>query len=320
MIKLSIIIPIYNAEAYIARCLDSVYNQGVAEEGFEVLAINDGTPDGSMEIVGSYAAQHANLTIINKVNGGVSSARNKGIESAQGEFVLFLDADDELIEGSLQKLYLYLCQHHTMDMLVTRQMRSNNGREHLVAAPSLVEHRSYSGIEAYRSRYVRIDAGGGVCRTDFLRRYHLYFSEGVRNAEDTIFFGLFQVYAESIVYYDLPLYRIYELDGSASRCSSERLGRSLIVTMRAVAKIKEALDVSAERRGIFDYVVYQLLSNTTACFACSKQLSYRQLRNEVDLKKLLPLDTRQMHLMRRQARLMNFSYPLFYLLSKIKNS
>ena len=317
---ISIIIPAYNAELFIARCLSSVYTTSLPNHCFEVIVVNDGSIDNTYSILQQYCEKHFNLKVINQPNGGVSVARNKGIRASNGDYVLFLDADDELIEGALAEVYAFLSEHESVDMLVTRQIRSNGKRRWLLKAPSLEKNKQYSGLEAYQSGYIRTNAGGGICRTVFLREHELFFPEGVKNAEDTVFFGKLEVYAHSIVFYDLPLYLINVVEGSASRHEDyTKLGKSLISTLNSVAEIKVSINRSREHKAIFDYVVYQLMANTIAAFVSSKELSFRQFMNYVHGMELLPLDTDNMCLMRQNARFMNFSVPLFYLVSWIKH-
>ena len=99
MPKFSIIIPVYNVEKYIKKCLDSVFNQTYKD--FEVIVVNDGTKDNSMDIVKEY-----DVKIINQRNGGLSSARNKGVEKAKGEYIIFLDSDDYWENELLEKISL----------------------------------------------------------------------------------------------------------------------------------------------------------------------------------------------------------------------
>ena len=106
--KLSIIIPVYKVEKYIARCLDSIFNQKVDDSLIEVIVVNDGTPDNSMQIVNSYVAMHRNLTIINQENQGLSVARNVGLAKATGDYVWFVDSDDWLTEESLSIVLNYI--------------------------------------------------------------------------------------------------------------------------------------------------------------------------------------------------------------------
>lgn len=316
---LSIIIPAYNAEKYIDRCMSSVYKDAPSLDDFELVVVNDGSKDQTSEIFKGYCGRYKNITLIDKENEGVSVARNVGIRTAKGDYVLFLDVDDELTDGSLAKLCAYLSEHEPMDMLVTRQIRNNGTREWMKGEPPLEEHKRYSGVEAHRLHYVRTNAGGGICHRAFLLENDLFFPAGVRNAEDTVFFGQLQVYAQSIVYFNLPLYLIHEITGSASRgVDYTKLAKSHVITMRSVAEVKRSLKGTREQKAIFDYVVYQLLSNTIQEFAASKELTYGQFKKDVAIEKLLPMDTQYMYNMKSNARLMNFSVPLFYFLAWVK--
>ncbi len=101
---LSIIIPLYNCEKYIAQCLDSIFRQEMKESEFEVIIVDDGSKDNSYAIVSEYAKNHDNIRIIKQENQGVACARNNGVEKAQGDYITFVDADDMLVDGSLCEL------------------------------------------------------------------------------------------------------------------------------------------------------------------------------------------------------------------------
>lgn len=101
MIKISIIIPVYNAEKYLKKCIDSVINQNV--ESKEIILVNDGSIDNSQEIIDEYVAKYPDMIkAIKQENAGQAVARNVGIENASGEFLAFLDSDDYLEENSYQ--------------------------------------------------------------------------------------------------------------------------------------------------------------------------------------------------------------------------
>lgn len=104
--KLSIIIPVYNAEKYLYECLSSIMNS-VTDE-IEVIVINDGSTDGSENVYRNWNINKDNIIYIEKENGGVSEARNKGIEVAKGEYVLFLDADDKLFNNWKELIDKYM--------------------------------------------------------------------------------------------------------------------------------------------------------------------------------------------------------------------
>jgi len=94
--KLSIVVPIYNVEKYLPRCVDSILSalKDVDSSHYEILLVNDGTPDGSLEISKEFSKKHPNIITIDKKNGGVSDARNFGIERATGQYITFIDSDD----------------------------------------------------------------------------------------------------------------------------------------------------------------------------------------------------------------------------------
>jgi glycosyltransferase involved in cell wall biosynthesis len=104
MIELSIIIPVYNVEKYVHTCLESIFKQGLDDASFEVILVNDGSTDHSMEMIEDIISQHRNITVINQENQGLSVARNNGIAAAKGEYILMPDSDDLLIENSLKPL------------------------------------------------------------------------------------------------------------------------------------------------------------------------------------------------------------------------
>lgn len=98
-LKISIIIPVYRAANTIERAVESIYRQGLDDGTFEVLLVNDGSPDDSLDVCNALADRHKSVRVINKPNGGVASARNKGLDEAQGEWIAFLDDDDYLLDN-----------------------------------------------------------------------------------------------------------------------------------------------------------------------------------------------------------------------------
>lgn len=102
-LSVSIIIPVYNVEKYVAKCLDSIIENN-AFSG-QVICVNDGSTDGSLEILNQYVAKYPNLEILSQPNAGLSEARNTGLRAAKGEYVMFIDSDDWVVSGSLAELF-----------------------------------------------------------------------------------------------------------------------------------------------------------------------------------------------------------------------
>ena len=103
MIKLSIIIPVYNVEQYLEKCINSLINQTLKE--LEFIFVNDGTPDNSVDIIKKYQKIDKRIKLLEKTNGGQASARNLGLKHAKGEYIAFLDSDDYVSENMYQTLY-----------------------------------------------------------------------------------------------------------------------------------------------------------------------------------------------------------------------
>ncbi|MBR6883472.1 MAG: glycosyltransferase [Bacteroidales bacterium] len=104
---ISFIVPVYNACQTLRRCVDSLRNQGLTEEDYEIILVNDGSTDGSGALCEDLSAGHLNTRILTQKNGGLSVARNAGIQMARGEYICFVDADDCLIPGGIRPLLAY---------------------------------------------------------------------------------------------------------------------------------------------------------------------------------------------------------------------
>lgn len=103
-LKLSIIVPIYKVEQYLAKCVESLLNQDLSSEDYEIILVDDGSPDRCGKICDEYAAIFSNIRVVHRANGGLSAARNSGIETSKGQFIQFVDSDDYLEPNVLKNL------------------------------------------------------------------------------------------------------------------------------------------------------------------------------------------------------------------------
>lgn len=133
--KISVIIPVYNTEQYLAECLDSVINQTLKE--IEIIIVNDNSPDNSMSIIRQYAERNSNIIVIDKpMNEGVGKARNDGIAAATGEFVCFMDSDDLYSnEMVLEKLYNAAKENKVKVVAGRKENLYNDGKVELLSNP-----------------------------------------------------------------------------------------------------------------------------------------------------------------------------------------
>ena len=110
-VKISVIIPVYNVEAYLKECLDSFLNQELKE--IEVICVNDGSTDNSLNVLKEYQQKDSRVIVINQENKGQGEARNVGIDASRGEYLFFADPDDYIEENSLSKLYSYARENNS---------------------------------------------------------------------------------------------------------------------------------------------------------------------------------------------------------------
>ena len=116
MVKLSIIVPIYGVEQYLRKCIDSLLDQDIPSSEYEIILVDDGGHDNCPQICDEYAAAHKNIRVAHRENGGLSAARDSGIEVAQGEYVMFIDSDD-YIEPNVLKGLLEQVERENLDVL-----------------------------------------------------------------------------------------------------------------------------------------------------------------------------------------------------------
>ena len=123
MPKISVIIPVYNVEKYLGQCLDSVVNQTFKD--IEIICIDDGSTDSSLDILKKYAQIDSRIIIINSENNGVSEARNKGIERAKGDYIYFIDGDDYIDQQCLEckETGQYRKEEHVLKSLLVNNFK-----------------------------------------------------------------------------------------------------------------------------------------------------------------------------------------------------
>ena len=185
-IKLSIIVPVYNVENYIRDCFNSIFRQKLNDEDFEVVIINDGTEDNSMTVIADFISQHHNIIIVNQDNQGSSVAWNKGIAIAHGEYILFVDADDLLIERRL-KLLLEKAVETKADIVVPEFIEVDD-KELTESKISLLtnSHHPLSFQKTTGTEMFLMDLHPSECfvwrklyKKDFLIQNHLSFVPGI---------------------------------------------------------------------------------------------------------------------------------------------
>ena len=231
---LSLIVPVYNAEKYIPECLDSLLRQDLPLNEYEILCVNDGSKDGSLAVLRDYEARYSNVRVIDKENGGVTTARNAGLEAAQGDFIWFIDADDLIKENILAQLKAMMPEtgcdrivfggYEFTDALTEKEMEQSRKQQ-------LSTNTSWYDAVVWRS----------LLRREFLQQHNLYFRyPELTHGEDGLFMyevtlaNPVTIETEEVLYF----YRIHS--GSADTgVSVESLRRKLRSHIRITQILQE---------------------------------------------------------------------------------
>lgn len=203
--KLSIIIPVYNVEAYLLECLDSVYNQSL--EDCEVIAVNDGATDSSRQLLATYQLHHPELIIIDQENKGLSGARNTGMKHAKGDYLYFLDSDDYMLPNAIKtiKEAIQTSNAEVIGFNATKNATS-------LYIPSFnVDNVNKTGIDYFvdfykmNGNYPSINVPVYVYESLFLNNINIIFKEGLYHED--ILFSIFVLYkANKVNAFNFPIF------------------------------------------------------------------------------------------------------------------
>lgn len=256
--KLSIIIPVYNVAPYIAKCLESVYLQDVDKGDYEIIIVNDGSTDNSLSIVRKTIADWENVKLINQANGGLSCARNSGLDCAIGDYVWFIDSDDWIESDSLRRI---LGQLNDLDIM----MLEFSNVIHSVKYPNSyrIEHSGvlYKGIDILKQRNPQCAVQFYILNRAFLNLHHLKFKVGIYH-EDSLFTPIALYYAQKIVFDDIPVYCYLHREGSIMHSyNTMKHCTSLIVVIKELNRF-----VSSEVEDGAKILLYNRIASVTGGF------------------------------------------------------
>lgn len=231
--KISIIIPVYNVEKYLARCLHSVLKQTL--EDIEIILINDGSNDDSLKICNEFKNKDSRIKVINKLNEGVSVARNVGIEEARGKYILFIDSDDWVDEKICEVLYenierynsdLSMCnivleendKKINVKMNIDNYYLNKNQIKYEVILP-LIENEQYNGYHeeaSFRGPVARL------FKHDILINNNVRFKKDLSIGEDFIFNIEYMKYIETLTISEEYMYHYRKYSESTMRKYNEK--------------------------------------------------------------------------------------------------
>lgn len=191
-VKLSVIVPVYNVAPYLRDCLESLVSQGFSEGEYEVIVVDDGSTDNSLEIIQEYADKHSCIKCIHQENAGVSAARNTALDHATGEYVTFVDGDDFVITGALRKM-CDEARRSNADTLVYDFVKVDENAH--------FKNVQDDGIIRFTNNQTGIAKSTAIVWNSFYKRNILLqnglrFPEGMKYAEDTFFSAVVSMFVD----------------------------------------------------------------------------------------------------------------------------
>ncbi|MHA8106359.1 glycosyltransferase [Aquirufa sp. 5-AUSEE-100C1] len=311
MPRITIIVPVYMVENYIQKCLESIFEQQVELSFFEVLVVNDGTNDNSMQIVHKFAEKYSNLLVIEQENQGLSVARNSGLDRAKGEYIWFVDSDDTILPDALSYIASEINQNDKIDVFATvlQTCREDNGKMDLEYKPNL----SVTSGKDYM--FKNNNANCAACpryifKKKFLIENELRFMPGVFHEDGEFCFRMLYL-ADSLLILPRPIY-CYLLRSSGSITSSRTMKMNY-----DLIRIYEALEkFAAQNQNSSDYWLFKAKIFTclkdTICFSRNEIFTNDFSEFYDQNKKLITNKAREIALRPNQVGCMNFFMGMQY--------
>lgn len=246
---ISIIIPVFNTCDYLRSCLDSILSQSFSD--FECILIDDGSIDNSGVICDEYALKDLRIKVFHKENGGVSTARNLGLEIARGEWVYFVDSDDQILPGGLQTMVD--CISDDVDIVLAGYQQFDEDGNVIYEIDDRIitlldKRESLSTLYERHGKYYKWLTFGCIrlLRNKIIQKYSLRFDEGIRNKEDTLFLTQYICRSNGITRFTTtPVYRYNQRSDSAMGTWRRGFDYKYIDSLYALIKMKR------EIRGVF---------------------------------------------------------------------
>ncbi|MCR5230964.1 MAG: glycosyltransferase [Solobacterium sp.] len=215
MTKVTIIVPVYNAEAAVGKCIESILGQEF--EDFELLLMDDGSRDGSPAILDFYAQKDSRVKVVHKSNSGVSDTRNMGLDMAQGEYIQFLDADDWMTPDST-KMLVRTADDNNADLVVAdfyRVVGKNVSRKGSILTDRPLNRQEYAEwLKESPADYYYGVIWNKLFRRSIIEEHHLRFDRKMTFCEDFIFNLEYVLHCSVIMPLQVPVYYYVKTDGS----------------------------------------------------------------------------------------------------------
>ncbi len=303
-IKLSIVIPVYNVERYIAQCLDSLLQQDLEEDSYEVILVDDGSTDGSAAVCNDYVKRYPDVFhLISQPNGGVSSARNTGLRAAKGEFVTFVDSDDWVARGGYRYIFDSIDSDKSDKVLfysvtLDKIELSKHSYDGYKVKPATRPIIYTTGLAFLEERY-NFSVCNVLWRRSFLLSHNLFFEQGLVIGEDVFYNVKVDLQNPRITIVPTVIYMYMVREGSAvnNLSSEDHLRRAINGYMRIAERVCALADDYAESKPrIARTLREKVVGGSVALPMTSRILSsrltvkeFKHLRNKLQTLGVLPL-------------------------------
>lgn len=265
--KLSIIVPMYKVAAYVTRCIESLENQDIDKNDYEIICINDGSPDNCKELVEELQKNYTNIVLINQENQGVSMARNNGIALAKGKYILPIDPDDYVLPQTLGKL-IARADNQELDVLYLGfEIFNAEGTSSWQTDYSVQEGTIYSGVEGYfaaRGKAVNDpDRSWAILyRRDLLNKFQITYPKNVPYLEDGLFLAKVFAVAQKVGFSNHKFYQRTTRMGSATNSKlfySEFANQGFIYAIVDIFDFSERNNLNSEQKLIINHVAAKFI-------------------------------------------------------------
>ncbi len=254
---ISIIVPVYNVEKYIRRCLDSLINQ--TYKNLEIILVDDGSPDNSGAVCDEYAKLDSRIKVIHKENGGVSSARNVGLDNVSGEYVGFIDSDDYVALDMYEVLYNNLAANDADISMGIYALENDKGE--FIPHYNIPVTQMFDKAQTVAQMLKQVKYTCSLCDKIFSKKLieSTRFDEGISHNEDLVFVYQLMKNSRKAVYTSKPMYYYCNNEQSASRVKFSDKNTTMLKAQNFVLE-----DIKANMPEIYDVALTEYVK--TAIF------------------------------------------------------
>ncbi|MBO5181549.1 MAG: glycosyltransferase [Paraprevotella sp.] len=256
---LSIIIPAYNVEAFLSKCVNSCMEQDLTQDDYEIILVNDGSSDRTEKIIRDLVVNHSNMLSISQTNQGLSMARNAGMSSAKGEYIMFVDADDWIAPFCLSKLKNEISKADKPDIVRFKACNTDGVNVYERMDYCKEDKTVCRGAQVWKSNCYIVCSTFNLYKRAFLLEFQLNFMPGVFH-EDCEFTPRAFCAATSVLTLDMLVYYVFQNPNSITRTKNPQKSFDLIKIASALSKyMSEGAPVDVYRT-LDDYI--SMLLNT----------------------------------------------------------